>query len=213
MIVTDTGSAAFTPCPAGSYLARCVRLIDLGTQTTEYQGEAKTAHKVLLAFEVLDDETRRDDGDPFILSKRYTASLHEKSALRKDLASWRGRDFTPAELRGFDLKNVLGKDAFVSVIEQTKEGRTFSNLSGLMKAPRGMTAPEGTCTLLHWDTAAPDWTVFAELHPKLQAQIEASPEFKALAKPGRPEPVATAGSGFDDVPASTDFDNSDEIPF
>lgn len=49
MIVSDTGGAAFTPCPAGSYLARCVRLVDLGTQTTDYQGETKTARKVLLA--------------------------------------------------------------------------------------------------------------------------------------------------------------------
>lgn len=90
MIVSDTGGAAFTPCPAGSYLARCVRLIDLGTQTTDYQGETKTARKVLLAFEILDDETRRDDGQPFVLSKRYTASLHEKSRAtqRPRLMAW-----------------------------------------------------------------------------------------------------------------------------
>ena len=215
MILTDTGGTAFTPCPAGSYLARCVRLIDIGTQTTDFQGEAKTAHKLLLAFEVVDDETRRDDGAPFVLSKRYTASLHEKSALRKDLASWRGRDFTPEELKGFDLANVLGKNAFISVVEQSKDGRTFANMASVMKPPKGMVAPEGTCTepLLHWDMAAPDWTVFDQLHEKLQAQIAASPEFKRLPpRNATQQPPAGAGSGFDDMPPS-DFDNTDEIPF
>lgn len=218
MILTDTGGAAFTPCPAGSYLARCVKLIDLGTQTTDYQGETKVARKLLVSFEVLDDETRRDDGTPYVLSKRYTASLHEKSALRKDLASWRGRDFTPEELKGFDLAAVLGKNAFVSVVEQTKEGRTFANLASLMKPPKGMQAPEGTCNepLLHWDMAAPDWAVFDLLHEKLQAQISTSPEFKALKRPApkptaAPAPAAGAGSGFDDMPGEFDDDNS--IPF
>lgn len=218
MIISDTGGAAFTPCPAGSYLARCVRLVDLGTQSSDYQGETKTARKVLLAFEILDDETRRDDGSPFALSKRYTASLHEKSALRKDLASWRGRDFTPEELKGFDLANVLGKDCFISVVEQSKpDGRVFSNLASIMKPPKGMRPPEGTCNepLLHWDMAAPDWTVFAQLHPKLQQQIEASPEFKALKKPRSvtmptpsAAPAGVAGSGFDDMPNEPDFDEA-----
>lgn len=214
MILTDSGGAAFTPCPAGSYLARCVRLIDLGTQTTDYQGETKTARKLLLAFEVLDDEARRDDGAPFVLSKRYTASLHEKAALRKDLAGWRGRDFTPDELKGFDLAAVVGKDCFISVVDATKGDRTYSNLASIMKPPKGMKPPEGTCNepLLHWDMATPVWAVFDQLHPKLQAQIEASPEFKALkrtaSKPIAPTaPAAGAGSRFDDMPGEFDDDD------
>ena len=237
MIVSEaTGGSTFTPCPAGSYLARCVRLVDLGTQQTEYQGESKTAHKVLLAFEVLDDEARRDDGEPFVLSKRYTLSLHEKAALRKELASWRGRDFTPEELKGFDLKTILGKDCFLSVVEATKGDRTYSNIASIMKPPKGMSAPEGTGNepLLYWDmaAAAPDWAALQQLHPKLIEQIEQSPEHKRLTPPRRvpmpaqapARPAAPAraaapapapseppqGSGFDDVP---DFEGDFECDF
>jgi hypothetical protein len=234
MIVSEnTGGAAFTPCPAGSYLARCVRLIDLGTQTTDYQGETKTARKLLLAFEVLDDEARRDDGQPFVLSKRYTASLHEKAGLRTHRAGWRGRDFTPDELKGFDLAAVLGKDCFISVVDATKGDRTYSNLASIMKPPKGMKPPEGTCNepLLHWDMTAPDWAVFAQLHPKLQQQIEASAEFKALkppkavslpARPAQPAPATQspapaaavgAGSGFDDMPGDFDDEPGFDVPF
>jgi hypothetical protein len=51
--------------------------------------------------------------------------------------------------------------------------------------------------LLLWDMSAtpePDWQAFAKLPPKLQAQIEASPEFKALRKPAAIplNPTATA---------------------
>lgn len=217
MIVSENaGGSTFTPCPPGSYLARCVRLVDMGTQQTEYQGETKSARKVLLAFEVLDADTRRDDGEPFVLSKRYTLSLHEKAALRKELASWRGRDFTPEELKGFDLRNILGKDCFVSVVGSTKGDRTFSNIASIMKPPKGMHPPEGTCNepLLYWDMSAdaPDWMAFHQLHPKLIEQVEASPEFKRLTPPKRvpmparapaaaPAPaVAPHVSGFDDLP-------------
>ncbi|HMN91661.1 MAG TPA: hypothetical protein PKC60_00380 [Hydrogenophaga sp.] len=211
MIVSENaGGSTFTPCPAGSYLARCVRLVDLGTQQTEYQGESKSAHKVLLAFEILDADTRRDDGEPFLLSKRYTLSLHEKAALRKELASWRGRDFTPEELKGFDLRNVLGKECFISVVESTKGDRTYSNIASIMKPPKGMQAPAGAEPLVYWDMSAdaPDWAGLNMLHPKLIEQVEASPEFKRLKPPKRvqvparapapaPEPDA---SGFDDLP-------------
>jgi hypothetical protein len=220
MIVSESaGGSTFTPCPAGSYLARCVRLVDLGTQQTDYQGESKTAHKVLLGFEVLDTDTRRDDGEPFVLSKRYTLSLHEKAALRKELASWRGRDFTPEELKGFDLRNILGKECFISVVEATKGDRTYSNIASIMKPPKGMRAPEGTCNepLLYWDmsAAAPDWAALHQLHPKLIEQVEGSPEFMRLTPPKRvpmpaqapARPAAPAieadSSGFDDLP---DFD-------
>lgn len=230
MILTDTGGAAFTPCPAGSYLARCVQLIDLGTQTSNFEGETKRARKVLIAWEILDDECRRDDGQPFILSKRFTQSLHEKAALRKTLASWRGRDFTPVELKGFDLGTVLGKDAFLSVIHTDKDGKTFANIAAVMKPPKGMTAPEGTGNepLVQWDMAAPDWAVFATLPPRLVEQIEASPEYQALTPPaGRvplkqpaavhtsaptrthtpaAAPVGSVGSGFDDM-------TDDEVDF
>ena len=224
MIVTDTGGSAFTPCPAGSYLARCVQLIDLGTQASTFEGQEKRARKVLVAWEVLDDECRRDDGQPFVLSKRFTLSLHEKAALRKTLASWRGRDFTPVELKGFDLATVLGKEAFLSVIHTEKDGKTFANIAAVMKPPKGMVGTPATEPLVHFDLTAPDWTVFAQLSPRVADQIAQSPEYAALNPPARvaasapaqpasaarpvqtPAPApASAGSGFDDM--------DDDIPF
>lgn len=229
MIVSENSTGSYARCPSGSFLGRCVRLIDLGTQTSDFQGEVKTARKVLVAFEILDADTRRDDGAPHVLSKPFTMSLHEKSALRKDLASWRGRDFTPEELRGFDLRSILGKDAFLSVIEVTKADRKFSNIASIMRPPKGMVAPEGTANepLVYWSMSDPnpDWAAFATMHPKLVAQIEASPEFQRLNPPRRintgsaPDPSTAQRSAPQRPPAAppqdaSDFDDLDaDIPF
>ena len=49
LTLAETGTD-FTPCPAGSFSARCTSLIDLGSQTSTYEGETKTAKKVMLSF-------------------------------------------------------------------------------------------------------------------------------------------------------------------
>jgi hypothetical protein len=39
MRVSDTGGGDFEQAPAGTHMARCVRIIDIGTQFGEYQGK------------------------------------------------------------------------------------------------------------------------------------------------------------------------------
>lgn len=137
MILTASSNGNYSPCPAGTYMARCIMIVDIGSVATDWQGQARRARKVVISWELLDCEARRDDDAPFVVSKRYTASVHEKSALRKDLASWRGRDSTAEELAGFDLKIVLGRPCMIAVVHQEKDGRTFANVAAVMKAPKG----------------------------------------------------------------------------
>jgi hypothetical protein len=47
LIATDNGRGNFKPVPAGHYMGRCYRVIDLGTQTLAYQGHRRAVHKVL----------------------------------------------------------------------------------------------------------------------------------------------------------------------
>ena len=51
----DTGPA-FERCPPGMHLARCYRIIDLGTQKTEYMGQMKYLRKIMLAWEIRSEE-------------------------------------------------------------------------------------------------------------------------------------------------------------
>lgn len=176
LTVSEAGNG-FEKCPEGTHPARCYRLIDLGSQESEWQGQKKQSRKILIQFEVLGDE-RMSDGRPFQLSKRVTASLGEAAALRKMLESWRGKAFTADELRAFDLTKLLGAYALVNVVHAEKNGRTYTNIASLMPLPKAMPKPEPVNDLAHFDLAAPDWEVFDALSDGLKAAIQLSPEYK-----------------------------------
>ena len=132
LIVRESGESTFIPVPPGMHLARCYRVIDLGTQKTEFQGQVKLLPKILVQFEIHgEDESGQklitSKGEPMSIAKTFTLSLAEKSTLRKDLSSWRGRDFTKEELRGFELKNILGVWAMLSVVKTTDRKSTRLN--------------------------------------------------------------------------------------
>lgn len=192
LTIAETGTTDYTPPEAGTFTARCCALIDMGTQASVWEGEEKRAHKVLVSFEITDADNRRSDGSAHIVSKRFTASLHAKSGLRKFLESWRGRPFTPEELRGFDLKNVLGLDCLVGIVHDVKGDRTYANLGSVMKLPKGMPAGAGEVAPVSFDLTTPDWQVFAGLGSRLQAQIAESPEYLAI--PNKPKTIAVGTS-------------------
>ena len=121
------------------------------------------------------------------------------------------------------------------MVHTEKGDRTYSNLSGVMKQPKGMPAAPGSEPLVSFDLDAPDWVAFAGLGSRLQAQIAESPEYARANPPSHiqlgvaanqapvlrsasPAPTppmpefaplaavpAGAGSGFDDC--------ADDIPF
>lgn len=217
LLLTESDNT-FEQVPAGTFLSRCYRLIDLGTQKSEWQGEARASKKILLQFEILDPETRMSDGRPFVASKRYTASLNEKAALRKDLESWRGRAFSPEELRGFDVSKLLGQPCFLSIVHQEKGGREYANISALMKLPKGIPAPDGINEPLLWDFDKPDWDVYEKLGQRLQAVLEATPEWARIPFPVATPPAAPiypfpSAAPAKPAQAAPEADFDDDVPF
>ena len=141
LIAKDSGEGSFTPVPPGMHLARCYRIVDLGTQKSEYQGQIKYLQKVMIQFEVHGEDDKgkalvTNKGEPMSISKNYTLSLAEKATLRKDLQAWRGRDFTPEELRGFELKNILSAWAMISVAKSIgNNGKEYTNIMSVNPVP------------------------------------------------------------------------------
>lgn len=131
----------FKPAPAGTHAAVCCDVIDLGILEVTYSGKTKKQHKVNIVWQI---EELRDDNKPFLVRKRYTLSLHEKSAMRKDLESWRGKSFTNPELEGFDLEVLLGVGCLLNIIHAPHAGggEPYANVAAIMKLPRNMPAPK-----------------------------------------------------------------------
>lgn len=135
-IPVSAGSAgSFVPCPQGVHQAVCCDVVDMGNLEVVWNGQKKVQHKIRIVWQV---EELMDDDKPFIVQTRYTASLHEKSRLRKDLESWRGRAFTDAELKSFDLEVLLGVNCLLNVVQVTKDGKTYANVTAVMPLKKGM---------------------------------------------------------------------------
>jgi hypothetical protein len=119
----------FVPAPEGVHNAVCVDLIDLGMVPGQYG----IKHKMRIVWEI---EEKNPQGEPFTVRQQYGVSLHEKATLRKDLKSWRGRDFTAEELEGFDLENILHKPCQVIVEHSEREGNVYANVTKVLKAAK-----------------------------------------------------------------------------
>jgi hypothetical protein len=140
MPIAKNSGGDFTPLPAGSHVARCFAVISLGTQQSPM---FPSSFKVMLMFEVPGETINIENKPiPMTIQKEYTLSLSEKSNLRRDLQSWRGREFTAKELEGFAVETVVGVPCMLSVIHKANaQKKTYANISSISGLPKGVQCP------------------------------------------------------------------------
>jgi hypothetical protein len=191
----DNGGGEFEQPPVGTHVARCVKVIDIGTQKGEYNGEANIRRQTIIGWELPNE--LMGTGAPFVVSKFYTASLSEKANLRKDLANWRGRDFTKEELAGFEAKNIIGKPCMLSLTTNDK-GKV--RVTGVMALPKGTPVPDqkNESVYLSLEPGEFDGETFEALSDGYKKLIAVSPEYQGLKSP---------------APAGDFSDLADDIPF
>lgn len=192
----------FKPVPEGPHPAILYSLIDLGTQQGVCQGKpANPKRKIAMRFELHGEETKLEDGRPRSIGKTFTLSSSAKGNLRPFMEGWRGKAFTDEEFEAFDLKNMLGKPAIVTIVEDGE----YRVINGISRLIAGMQAPAmvNKQVYLSLEPEEFDSTVFDGLSDKMKETIGQSPEFQGLN--GKAIDAAMAATG--DAP----FD--DEIPF
>ena len=206
---TGGSTAEFTPVPAGSHVAVCDIVADIGLQPGS-QLFPKPKQQVYIRFELPNERIEFEkDGKkqvgPAVIGKFYTASMNEKANLRHLLESWRGRQFTDAEAAEFDISVVLGKPGMLMVMQTQKEKRTYSNISGIGPLPKGIDpktiiaegtpilyTPENTETYIR----LPEW-----LRKKIDGQIIEEPVHQQSApENGRGDAWDGAEITDDDIP-------------
>jgi hypothetical protein len=190
-IAKDKGNADFKRIPVGSHVARCYLLVDMGEQLQDGKYGQTVQHKIRLGWEVFgEDETGAPltveiDGvqRQMTIGKTYTLSLNEKAGLRKDLISWRGRDFTPEELEGFDIANILNVYCMLNITTSEKDGKTYTNISAITPLPSSMKnlKPQPDHQVVTFNLDEPDWEAFEALPDWLSDTIKKSPQYAELA--------------------------------
>lgn len=221
--VKETGSDFdYKLLPAGVHAAVCDEVVFLGKQLTgfadEKTGEPKVQEKVYLRFEVPKerleyvDKQKQPQNRPMTIGITVTASLSEKATLRKYLESWRGKQFTPDELKGFDLFNVLGVPCMLTVAHKTVGEKTYANVTSIAKFSETLVVAGQTITIER-PTAENPLIRYSEETAEDAASYDALPEWlqkkiqtQVRAHPGLEGQAAAA------APVDGEF-KDDDIPF
>lgn len=126
----------FTPAPEGLHLAVCADVWPIWTEKRHEEWGGGLQDKTMLVWHIEDLDPLT--GKPFAVYKRYTASLHEKANLRHDLESWRGKKFSPEELKSFELERLIGVNCQIQVLhKEGKNGKTYANAVSIVPAGKG----------------------------------------------------------------------------
>ncbi len=191
MIQATTNSAPKELIPSGNYIARCYQMIQIGHVKELILGEVKTLNKVRIGWE-LPTETKvfnPEKGEqPFVISEEYTLSMHEKSNLRKMLASWRGKDFSIEESASFDITKLLGVPCMVNIIHKPAKSdpsRMYQKIGSVSPLAKGVTCPvqSNPTTVLQYDNF--DFTFFESLPDFIKDKIKGSEEYIKMQSPAQ----------------------------
>ena len=213
MIITGSNSERkqFQIAPAGTHLARLYRIIDLGTQMRDYEGKVTMSRKAKFFWELHGEDSAgkpllTTEGKPLIQSKEYTLSLGEKANLRRDLEAWRGKAFSEDELKGFDIKTVLGQFCMINISHRDKGDVTYADLKGVSAVPaiyKKAGLPDGINPVVLFSLDNYDQQLFDSLSESIKDTIRKSPEYRALSTTTQDYASASGGSVAnldDDIP-------------
>jgi len=200
-IYAEKKEGEFQSVKPGTYMARCFRMIELGTIKEDYMGQEKQMQKVMITWELptelaIFDEAKGEE--PYAVSKTYTLSMHEKANLRKDLESWRGKGFSETEAEKFDISVLVGKPCLLSIqLQQSKSnpGRSYTVISSISPLMKGQECPPqiNETKILSYDNF--NWELFDSLSDYTKDKIKSSIEFRMMQEPGN----VTQESGNDEL--------------
>lgn len=198
LIAKDKGGVDFKAVPAGTHVAICTLVADMGVQPTK---NFKPRSQVYIRWELPNEIVTWKDADggehtgPMTIGQRYTMSLSEKANLRSDLEAWRGKTFTEQELAGFDIRNILGKACMLGVTHNVTPKKTYANISAVMGLPKGASVPQPSVKPIAYDIDSHDPAVFGQLPQWLQEAIS------TRVKSDSAQTVGNSGAEFnDDIP-------------
>ncbi len=174
-IAKRTGSD-FEIAPAGLYIARCFRVLYIGTQPKVFKGiESGSVQKIIVSWELLSDKVRRDDGSPHQIHQEYTLSISKRAKLAQHLEAWFGSE--PDD--NFDCETLVGKYCRMQIGHKSSEnsGNTYAVISALIGLDEADNKPQPFNPNTFFDIMEPDMEVFESLSQYYREQIEKAEEW------------------------------------
>lgn len=193
----------YEKAPTGNHLAICYRVVDLGTQKTNF-GDKR---QMMFSWELCDE--KNSEGEPHTVNSQWmTITGNEKGKMRLMLESWRGRPFSEKDFDVFTIESVLGKPCMLNVthkinLAKNKEYVEVASIAPVSKKD-GPTVPPVVNPCVFFSLDSYDDAVFQALPDYLKRHIVLSPEYESA--------MHAAGNSFASPSDSQDGAEYD-IPF
>lgn len=150
----------------GMHNAVCALVEPVGLEGNFFEPNKPAKEKIWLCWELeekMPASAGQNAGKPFMLSKKYTKSLHEASTLRKELVAWRKRQFTTEELAAFDIRILRGVNCRLVIAHEPRGdgARDVDTNEVIMRAVIStiMSADPKLPKLIPVATEAPQWII------------------------------------------------------
>lgn len=201
--------------PADNYIARCYKMVQIGTVVENFKGENKTMQKVRIGWELPTEMKvfKEEKGpQPLVIEKEYTLSMAEKANLRAMLTSWRGLGFTEEEAKEFDITKLIGAPCMLNIIHKPSKAdptKLYEEISSITKLVKGTVCPKAInppfiLSYDQWDEAK-----FETLPDFIKDKMKTSDEYKQMRNPHTNEFVGEDGKP---LPGAGEEDE-DDLPF
>lgn len=180
MKIKDRAKPKIPPVAAGSYMAVCIGVIDLGEQ---YSEKFKNySNKVQIVFE-LPGETIEVEGkqEPRQLSREFSVATKKNSNLRTFLSAWNGKTYSDDDFMELDMFDQLGRPALLNVV--LNETGEYANIESAIQIPKGIPAPLSNTATIRWDMDAWDDSVLKRFRNGYRKRLRSPPSTR---KPTRP---------------------------
>ena len=167
----------------GPRLAVLVGLIDLGIQVVEYQGEKKKpCRQVLPVFHLLNDKYTDQNGvEQCMVTSPYSGFSIMPGADRSKYMKFcnaidPNHEVMDADGTG-DLEDLLGRNCFVNMKHNEKEGITYANYVDCSELPEDYPCPVHIYESVFFDTENPDQSVWDKLWDRTKDAIRGMEEY------------------------------------
>jgi hypothetical protein len=175
------GSGTGVIAPAGSHVARCYSVVDLGSHTEDGTFGINTNRKIRISWELPEElhVFKEENGpQPIAVHKEYNFVVGKKSNLRKDLGSWRGKEYTDEEIQHVDIEKILGVTALLNIVHVVSQaGNTYAKIVGVSNPPKGLKIPAEVNAPVYYDIEMGQNEVFNSFPEFLRKRILACNEW------------------------------------
>jgi hypothetical protein len=174
MILKDKSQSEFQSHPETEGMVKGV-IVDITPLKTV---DSEWGQKEVFQF-VYETEVENDEGKRFcVWSRRFTPSIGERSNLRKEIKKIMGRDFSPLELKGFDVEALIGFGVNLIIQHEVgNNGNTYAVISFIGPDKSGNTLKASGAYTRVKDREVKDYDNQAKAAP---AAKKAAPTAKAV---------------------------------